>query len=103
MTEQVQKGNIAIIKHTDDGETKIETPEEGAVFAIYLKSSGSFDAAKDTERDYADKYVVCRKCFLLGKNVADDSIITTIEVPQNEKGIDTEDRVQTLKTQLALI
>ena len=52
VTEQVQKGNIAIIKHTDDGETKIETPEEGAVFAIYLKSSGSFDAAKDTERDY---------------------------------------------------
>ena len=46
MTEQVQKGNIAIIKHTDDGETKIETPEEGAVFAIYLKSSGSFDAAR---------------------------------------------------------
>ena len=52
VTEQVQKGNIAIIKHTDDGETKIETPEEGAVFAIYLKSSGSFDAAKETERDY---------------------------------------------------
>lgn len=52
VTEQVQKGNIAIIKHTDDGETKIETPEEGSVFAIYLKSSGSFDAAKDTERDY---------------------------------------------------
>ena len=37
VTEQVQKGNIAIIKHTDDGETKIETPEEGAVFAIYLE------------------------------------------------------------------
>ena len=52
VTEQVQKGKIAIIKHTDDGETKIETPEEGAVFAIYLKSSGSFDAAKETERDY---------------------------------------------------
>lgn len=52
VTEQVQKGNIAIIKHTDDGETKIETPEEGVVFAIYLKSSGSFDAAKETERDY---------------------------------------------------
>lgn len=27
VTEQVIKGNVAIIKHTDDGETKIETPE----------------------------------------------------------------------------
>ena len=26
VTEQVMKGNIAIIKHTDDGETQIETP-----------------------------------------------------------------------------
>lgn len=52
VTEQVQKGNIAIIKHTDNGDTQIETPEEGAAFAIYLKSSGSFDAAKETERDY---------------------------------------------------
>ena len=50
--ESVRQGKIAIIKHTDDGETKIETPEEGAVFAIYLKSTGSFDAAKETERDY---------------------------------------------------
>lgn len=45
------KGNIAIIKHTDNGETQIETPENGATFEIYLKSSGSFDAAEDDERD----------------------------------------------------
>lgn len=32
VTEQVMKGNIAIIKHTDDGETQIETPENGAAF-----------------------------------------------------------------------
>ena len=50
--EQVKKGNIAIIKHTDDGETQIETPEEGAEFAVYLKSAGSYDNAKDSERDY---------------------------------------------------
>ena len=52
VTEQVQKGNIAIIKHSDNGDTQIETPEEGAVFAVYLKSAGSYEAAKDTERDY---------------------------------------------------
>ena len=45
------KGNIAIIKHTDNGETKIETPENGATFEIYLKSSGSFEAAEEDERD----------------------------------------------------
>lgn len=50
--EQVKKGNIAIIKHTDDGETQIETPEAGAEFAVYLKSAGSYDNAKDSERDY---------------------------------------------------
>lgn len=51
VTEQVIKGNIAIIKHTDDGETKIETPESGATFEIYLKSSGNFEAAEEDERD----------------------------------------------------
>ena len=51
VNEQVIKGNIAIIKHTDDGETQIETPEEGAVFEVYLKSAGSFANAKESERD----------------------------------------------------
>ena len=51
VTEQVMKGNIAIIKHTDDGETKIETPEKGAEFEIYLKASGSFEKADKDEKD----------------------------------------------------
>ena len=52
VTEQVAKGNIAIIKHTDNGETQIETPENGAEFAVYLKAAGSYDSAKASERDY---------------------------------------------------
>ena len=51
VNEQVIKGNIAIIKHTDNGETQIETPEEGAVFEVFLKSAGGYGNAKDTERD----------------------------------------------------
>ena len=51
VTEQVIKGNIAIIKHTDNGETQIETPEAGATFEVFRKSAGSFDSAKETERD----------------------------------------------------
>ena len=49
--EDIIKGNIAIIKHTDDGSTQIETPESGATFEIYLKSAGSYANAKATERD----------------------------------------------------
>lgn len=49
--ETVIKGNIALIKHTDDGETHIETPEEGAEFEVYLKSAGSYGNADPDERD----------------------------------------------------
>lgn len=49
--EDVINGSIAIIKHTDDGSTKIETPEAGAQFQIYRKASGSYDAADPDERD----------------------------------------------------
>lgn len=52
VTELVIKGNIALIKHTDDGETQIETPEAGAEFEVFLKSAGGYNAAKDSERDY---------------------------------------------------
>ena len=52
VTEDVIKGKISIIKHSDDGTTQIETPEEGAEFEVYLKSAGSFDAANEYEKDY---------------------------------------------------
>ena len=49
--EDIIKGKIAIIKHCDDGSTKIETPEVGAEFEVYLKSAGSYENAEETERD----------------------------------------------------
>ena len=49
--EDIIKGKIAIIKHCDDGSTKIETPEVGAEFEVYLKAAGSYENAKETERD----------------------------------------------------
>jgi len=55
--EEVIKGKISLIKHSDDGTTQIETPEEGAEFEIYLKSAGSYEKAKDTEKDY----LICDK------------------------------------------
>lgn len=49
--EDIIKGKIAIIKHCDDGATKIETPEVGAEFEVYLKSAGSYESAEEVERD----------------------------------------------------
>ena len=49
--EDIIKGKVAIIKHCDDGTTKIETPEVGAEFEVYLKAAGSYENAEETERD----------------------------------------------------
>lgn len=48
--EQVIMGRIQIVKHTDTGITKVETPEVGATFNIYLVSAGSYDAAPANAR-----------------------------------------------------
>lgn len=52
VTERVIIGKLSMIKHADDGSTQIETPEVGAEFEVYLKSSGSYEDAKESERDY---------------------------------------------------
>lgn len=48
--ENVIKGKIQITKHSDDGSTQIEHPEKDAVFEVFLKRSGSYDKALETER-----------------------------------------------------
>lgn len=49
--ETIKKSNIMLVKHSDDGSTQIEDPETGAQFHVYLKSSGSYATAEETERD----------------------------------------------------
>lgn len=49
--EQVIKGNVAIIKHVGNGSAGVERPENGAEFQLYLKSAGSYENAKQSERD----------------------------------------------------
>jgi len=65
VTETVIYGNIQLIKHTDDpdpdvsekenteepNEGVIERPEARAVFEVFLKAAGSYDGAKESERD----------------------------------------------------
>lgn len=48
-TEEVMKGQIALHKQYETLDDLAE--EQGAEFDVYLKSAGSYDAAKETERD----------------------------------------------------
>lgn len=50
--EQIIHGGFYLIKHHDNGETQIETEENGAEFEAFLKSSGSYANAKETEKAY---------------------------------------------------
>ena len=50
--EDIKKGNISIIKHSDANENVVENLEMGAEFEVFLKSAGSYDNAKDYEKDY---------------------------------------------------
>ncbi len=49
--EQIIRGTIRIAKHSDNGHSGMETPEVGAEFQVYLKSAGSYENAKETERE----------------------------------------------------
>lgn len=62
--EKAITGKIRIVKHLDkpDGDVNVENssgtdagiieqPEAGAIFEVFLASSGSYDKAKETERD----------------------------------------------------
>lgn len=49
-TEDVFKGKIALHKQYETLDKLAD--EQGAEFDVYLKSAGSFDAAKETERDH---------------------------------------------------
>lgn len=49
-TEEVMKGQIALHKQYETLDEPAD--EHGAEFDVYLKSAGSFDAAKETERDH---------------------------------------------------
>lgn len=50
--EDIIFGSLYLIKHTGDGSTGPEAVEAGAEFEVYLKAAGSYEDARDTERDY---------------------------------------------------
>ncbi|MBR4320413.1 MAG: Cna B-type domain-containing protein, partial [Oscillospiraceae bacterium] len=46
------KGDVSILKHSDEDAEEIKNLEAGAEFEIYLKSSGSYANAEEAEKDY---------------------------------------------------
>ena len=57
ITNEIRYGAQAIVKilgenSLESDPTRVETPEEGAEFAVYLKKAGSYAEARDFERDY---------------------------------------------------
>lgn len=57
ITNEIKYGAQAIVKLLGDGTaaadpTRVETPEPGAEFCVYLQKAGSYDNARDIERDY---------------------------------------------------
>lgn len=56
-TDQIIKGQVRIHKFLDTGapglgDDQIKQPEAGAEFQVYRTAAGSYDAAKESERDY---------------------------------------------------
>lgn len=72
----------------------------------YLKIADNEHLSRDDlgqRLTYSDTYIVCENAAYVVKSNADDSIVDTVTINQNENGIDTEDRILTLKTYLASI
>ena len=58
VSNTVIKGRIQLVKHSDDPDPnvlpenpQVQAPLKGVVFEVYLKSAGSYEKAKATERD----------------------------------------------------
>ncbi len=57
ITNSIALGAQAIVKILGDNShdpdpSRVETPESGAEFAVYLRKAGSYEAAREFERDY---------------------------------------------------
>ena len=66
----------------------------------FLKAADSSHIDRDSFGQrlvYGDQYIICKNASYELKKLEDESVIDTIEIQQNEDGIDTEDRVIKLK------
>lgn len=72
----------------------------------YLKAADDAHLSKDSMGQrlvYGDKHIICANDAYLLRNNEDETVIDTIQISQNEEGIDTEDRIEKLKCYIATI
>lgn len=70
----------------------------------YLKIADDAHLNKDSMGQklvYGDKQIICDNAAYLLRDDATEEVLETIEIKQNDNGIDTEDRVQVLKDYIA--
>ena len=66
----------------------------------YLKAANTTYLSKDDYGQrliFEDEYIECSNSSFLRKSLEDDSILEKVQIPQNEEGIDKEDRIIILK------
>lgn len=71
----------------------------------YLKVADDSHLSRDDMGQrlvYGDTHIVCQNESYLLRNNEDESVIETIEIAQNEQGVDIEDRIVKLKEYIAM-
>lgn len=66
----------------------------------YLKAADDSHLSKDDMGQrliFGDEHIICNNSSYQRRRNEDDSVVETIIIPQNEDGIDTEDRITILK------
>lgn len=72
----------------------------------YLKAADDAHLSKDSMGQrlvYGDRHIICANDAYLLRNNEDETVIDTIQISQNDEGIDTEDRIEKLKSYIATI
>ena len=72
----------------------------GNSYYPYLKVASESHLSKDDMGQrlvFGDEHIICTNNSYLRRKNEDESIVDTISIPQNEDGIDTEDRIIVLK------
>ena len=70
----------------------------------YLKEADDAHLDKDSMGQrlvYGDKHIICDNAAYLFRDNETEEVVETIEIKQNEAGVDTEDRILLLKNYLA--
>lgn len=73
-------------------------------YVPYFKVADAEHISRDDKGQrlvYRDKYIVCKNDSYLVRSTSDNSDIDIIAIPQNESGIDSEDRIEILKNYLS--